>query len=200
MPIFKRQWGGAAALAALLGLGAAPSSAATTANASYVVNLGGNIIANAKFRFVDDGSAYSLSLDANVSGVAQLVASGIARVDSSGAITDDGRPLPALGEDEADIRQRLYRTGDRELYRLRALLAAADGDRGDLDKRLGLADGWAWPKFPIGGLDLVELGVEPGPHLGDILNLVEDWWVRRDFAPDRDACLAAIRKSLAADA
>lgn len=110
------------------------------------------------------------------------------------------RPLPALGEDEADIRRRLYRTGDRELYRLRALLAAADGDRGDLDKRLGLADGWAWPKFPIGGLDLVELGVEPGPHLGDILNLVEDWWVRRDFAPDRDACLAAIRKSLAADA
>ena len=96
--------------AALLGLGAAPSSAATTANASYVVNLGGNIIANAKFRFVDDGSAYSLSLDANVSGVAQLVASGIARVDSSGAITDDGLRsnsfdlLTRSGGDEFNIR------------------------------------------------------------------------------------------------
>lgn len=97
--------------AALLGLGAAPSSAAaTTATASYVVNLGGNIIANAKFRFVDDGSAYSLSLDANVSGVAQLVASGIAKVDSSGAITDDGLRsnsfdlLTRSGGDEFNIR------------------------------------------------------------------------------------------------
>jgi len=76
--------------AALLGPAAAPSYAATTADASYVVNLGGNIIANAKFHFVDDGSAYSLSLDANVSGVAQLVASGTARVDSAGGVTGDG--------------------------------------------------------------------------------------------------------------
>ena len=77
--------------AALLGLsGAAPSYAATEATASYVVNLGGNIIANAKFRLMDDGSAYTLSLDANVSGVAQLVASGIAKVDSSGLVTDEG--------------------------------------------------------------------------------------------------------------
>ncbi|MEO7221765.1 MAG: DUF3108 domain-containing protein [Devosia sp.] len=77
--------------AALMGLGGATGSyAATLADASYVVNLGGTIIASAKFRFVDDGSTYSLSLDANVSGVAQLVASGIAKVDSSGAVTSDG--------------------------------------------------------------------------------------------------------------
>jgi hypothetical protein len=76
--------------ATLLGLVAGPAGAATTADASYVVNLGGNIIANAKFHFVDDGSAYSLSLDANVSGMAQLVASGVARVASSGAVTGDG--------------------------------------------------------------------------------------------------------------
>lgn len=77
--------------AALLGLaGPTVAHAATTADAAYVVNLGGNIIANAKFHFVDDGSAYSLSLDANVSGVAQLVASGIAKVDSAGAVTGDG--------------------------------------------------------------------------------------------------------------
>jgi hypothetical protein len=76
-------------LTALLGL-AAPAHAATVADAAYVVNLGGNIIANAKFHFADDGSAYSLSLDANVSGVASLVASGIARADSAGAVTGDG--------------------------------------------------------------------------------------------------------------
>jgi hypothetical protein len=77
--------------AALLGLaGPTAAHAAMEATASYVVNLGGNIIANAKFRFVDDGSAYSLKLDANVSGVAQLVASGIAKVESTGAVSSDG--------------------------------------------------------------------------------------------------------------
>jgi hypothetical protein len=96
--------------AVLLGLAAAPSHAATTADASYVVNLGGNIIANAKFHFVDDGSAYSLSLDANVSGVAQLVASGVANVDSTGTVTADGLRsnsfdlLTRSGGDEFTIR------------------------------------------------------------------------------------------------
>jgi hypothetical protein len=74
----------------LAAMAALPAAAATTAKATYVVNLGGTIIASAKFRFVDDGSAYTLSLDANVSGVAQLVASGIAKVESSGAVTKDG--------------------------------------------------------------------------------------------------------------
>jgi hypothetical protein len=74
-------------LAALGGAGAA--DAATSASASYVVNLGGTIIATAKFRFEDDGTAYALVLDANV-GVAQLVASGTAHVESTGTVTPDG--------------------------------------------------------------------------------------------------------------
>lgn len=106
------------------------------------------------------------------------------------------RPLPALGQEGGEVRRLLYQTGDRELYRLRALLAAAEGDPGDLDLRLRIAADWAWPKFPIGGLDLVELGVKPGPHIGQILHLVEDWWVRHDFQPDRTACLEAVQKSL----
>ncbi len=106
------------------------------------------------------------------------------------------RPLPALGHDVGEIRRLLYKTGDRKLYRLRALLAAAEGDPGDLDLRLQVAAGWAWPKLPVGGLDLVELGVKPGPHIGEILRLVEDWWIRHDFQPDRAACLAAVQKSL----
>jgi len=88
----------------------APAGAATTANATYVVNLGGNIIANARFRFEDDGSAYRLSLDANVSGVAQLVASGIAQVESAGAVTGDGLRsnsfdlLTRAGDDQFTIK------------------------------------------------------------------------------------------------
>lgn len=77
-----------ATLVALLGVNAA--YAGTEAGASYVVSLGGTNIATAKFRLVDDGAAYNLSLDANVSGVAQLVASGVAKVDSNGVVTSDG--------------------------------------------------------------------------------------------------------------
>ena len=103
--------------AALLGFAASPSYAATSADASYVVNLGGNIIANAKFHFVDDGAAYSLSLDANVSGVAQLVASGTARVDSAGATTGDGLRSNTFdlttrsGGDELNIRVQYEKAG-----------------------------------------------------------------------------------------
>jgi len=106
------------------------------------------------------------------------------------------RPLPALGNDEAEARRHLYRTGDRERFRQCALLAAAEGDTGDLDLRLRVANEWPWPQLPVSGLDLIELGVKPGPHIGEILRLVEDWWVRRDFTPDRTACLAAVQKSL----
>lgn len=97
-------------LPVLAALAVAPASAATTANASYVVNLGGTIIASAKFRFDDDGSAYTLKLDANVTGVAQLVASGIAKVESSGAVTGDGlrsnsfNLLTRAGGDEFTIK------------------------------------------------------------------------------------------------
>ena len=77
-----------AALIALCGVSAARAD--VSASASYVINLGGTIIASAKFHLADDGTAYSLNLDANITGIAQLVASGIARVDSSGIVTDEG--------------------------------------------------------------------------------------------------------------
>ena len=72
--------------ALLLIAGAVEARAETTAKAAYVVNLGGTIIANAEFTLTDAGSTYSLSLNAKISGLAQLIASGIARVDSTGTI------------------------------------------------------------------------------------------------------------------
>ncbi len=78
-------------IALVLALGASAAAFAdTTANASYVVNLGGNIIATASFKFTDAGGRYDLDLSANVSGIAQLVASGTARASSSGAVTSSG--------------------------------------------------------------------------------------------------------------
>jgi hypothetical protein len=76
--------------AALLLFGAGAARADTAATASYVINLGGNIVATASFKFTDSGSTYDLDLSANVSGIAQLVAAGTAKADSTGTVTADG--------------------------------------------------------------------------------------------------------------
>jgi len=76
-----------------LAIGAAlvsPVSADTTATASYVVNLGGTIIATAKFDLSQTGGSYDLKLAASVTGIAQLVASGTVRASSVGTTTGDG--------------------------------------------------------------------------------------------------------------
>jgi hypothetical protein len=77
--------------AALMSLGvSSPAIADATGTASYVVNLGGNIIATGTFTFNETAGTYSLEGDANVDGLAQLVAAGTARVDSGGTSTAAG--------------------------------------------------------------------------------------------------------------
>lgn len=74
----------------LLAFGTGGAQAATSARATYIVNLGGTIVASATFDFLDDGENYMLKLDANVTGLAQIVASGTARANSVGTVSGDG--------------------------------------------------------------------------------------------------------------
>lgn len=55
-----------------------------------------------------------------------------------------------------------------------------------------LAD-WTMPEFPIGGRDLLQLGVEPGPAVARLLGIVRDRWIAEGF-PDADRA-----RALAAD-
>lgn len=57
------------------------------------------------------------------------------------------------------------------------------GDGGALPLLADL-DGWPVPKLPIGGGELVSLGVPPGPDVARLLHVVEDRWVAEGF-PDR---------------
>lgn len=43
--------------------------------------------------------------------------------------------------------------------------------------------------LPVSGQDAIDLGLAPGPQVGQLVKRVEAWWVERDFQPDRDACL-----------
>lgn len=74
-----------------LGLMATPAAAsALNAVAEYTVTMGGTQVANVTVNLDDDGSSYSLSGNAKITGLARLVASGTARLQSAGASTSSG--------------------------------------------------------------------------------------------------------------
>ena len=60
------------------------------AKATYSVTLGGTLVANVEIRLSDSGKAYAMALDARITGLAQLVASGTAKVQSVGQSTRSG--------------------------------------------------------------------------------------------------------------
>jgi len=74
-----------------LGLLATPATAAPLkALAEYTVTMGGTQVANVEVSLDDDGSSYSLNGNARITGLARLVASGTARLQSAGASTSSG--------------------------------------------------------------------------------------------------------------
>ena len=54
---------------------------------------------------------------------------------------------------------------------------------------LETADVWEAPTFPVSGADVLARGIPEGPEVGELLRAVEEWWIERDFAPDRAALL-----------
>ncbi|MGH7046667.1 MAG: CCA tRNA nucleotidyltransferase, partial [Stellaceae bacterium] len=108
---------------------------------------------------------------------------------------------PDLLGARAAWRRALYRLG-AGWFRDRVMLLAAAGriDAGAVTPRLALADGWVSPVFPLGGDDVLALGIEPGPRVGALLGAVASWWEASDFTEGRDACLARLAELAAATA
>ncbi|MGH7021547.1 MAG: CCA tRNA nucleotidyltransferase [Brevundimonas sp.] len=80
-------------------------------------------------------------------------------------------------------RAVLYRDG-RQAFEDRVMRAWAEG--GDADgaaRLLTLAKDWSRPSMPVGGRDLAQLGLTPGPETGRVLKAFEDGWIADDF-PD----------------
>ena len=73
-----------AAAAGILFVATSAAAAEVDATAKYLISLSGTNIATATIRLSDTGTRYAMALDARITGLAQLVASGIAKVDSAG--------------------------------------------------------------------------------------------------------------------
>ena len=111
-----------------------------------------------------------------------------------------GTALPALEAPGPERRRELYRLGPALYADLIRLVSAEVGEKAAqaLAAALAEADLWRSPKLPLDGDDLLAEGLRPGPQLGKVLAAVETWWLERDFAPDRAACLAYARTLIAA--
>jgi hypothetical protein len=102
-------------------------------------------------------------------------------------------------------RQLLYAYGPI-IFREAFLLQGAQGrylSKHDLQEKidytrtfLNFASEWEAPIFPIGGKDLVTLGVDPGPTMGFQLKQIEQWWVDRDFQPSCEQCLDYFKRNI----
>jgi poly(A) polymerase len=110
-------------------------------------------------------------------------------------------PLPPPAAAPAERRRALHRLG-KDLYLDLVRLAAADaaGDPGTgLAETVAEAERWVPRRLPVTGDDVTGLRLAPGPRVGEVLRALEAWWVDRDFRPDREACLAELRRLLAQD-
>jgi poly(A) polymerase len=109
--------------------------------------------------------------------------------------------LPGLRASPAARRRDLHGLGKEryaDLVRIAAAERAGDPARG-LAEALAAAKAWQPKSLPVGGHDIMALGVPAGPQVGALLSALEAWWADRDFAPDRAACLAEARRLLAHD-
>lgn len=103
--------------------------------------------------------------------------------------------LPGLMRGKLDpvpFRRSLYEYG-ADAARDGAVLVASESPSADLEPVLALASEWEKPIFPVQGDDVLKLGVNPGPEVGAILSVVEEWWIEKDFRPSRDECLGQLQ-------
>jgi poly(A) polymerase len=110
-------------------------------------------------------------------------------------------PDPDTGEDT--VRGALYRLGPSVVIDLgllewaRRLTTMPRLPREQTDAWLNLmelADQWEPVEFPVRGQDVLDMNIEPGKYVSELLAQVEDWWIAGGCRAGRDDCLAELRR------
>jgi len=139
-------------------------------------------------------------LDAALAVAARLRLSNAQSDRLTALVAPDQRPDRAMQPKQ--LRRLLYGLGVDRFRDLTLLGWAAarskegyapQGDTARWMTLLDLADQWRAPVFPLGGKDLIDIGVAPGPEMGRLLKQAEDIWLEEDFRPDRKALLARLK-------
>jgi poly(A) polymerase len=96
---------------------------------------------------------------------------------------------------DAQNRVVLYQLGEVRFKDLVLLGWAADStaDNAGWNTLKGLPDRMPIPEFSLEGEDVLDLGIDPGKIVGELLSEAERWWIDKDFRPNRAACLEQLR-------
>ncbi|WP_416897287.1 MAG: CCA tRNA nucleotidyltransferase [Minwuia sp.] len=101
-------------------------------------------------------------------------------------------PLPGgVSAAPAELRRLAYKEGPVAVADRLTLAGAPEEIAAEIRN-------WSPPVFPLRGQDALDRGVAPGRQVGEMTRAVETWWLERDFAPDRDACLAELETRISA--
>lgn len=104
-------------------------------------------------------------------------------------------PWSDLGANVGDWRRALHRLG-LATFRARSLLAASVGETEYLCRRLQACEDWTPHRLPVNGRDLIKLGLTHGPEVGAMLHALEEYWLKRDFSPNRDELIQEARQRI----
>jgi poly(A) polymerase len=95
--------------------------------------------------------------------------------------------------------QALYAWGVPEVTDRLFLQAAEDPAYAALIPEFMIfAGSWQEQQFPLGGEQLMQLGLQPGPIFKELLDATELWWAAKGFTPTRQECFAELKKIWAA--
>lgn len=114
------------------------------------------------------------------------------------ASVSDG-PEPEPGMTDADLRRLLVQDAPEVLLGRTWLRQAEGADSADQDAWLALRStlsAMSPPVFPLAGRDVLAAGHPPGPQVGAVLEQVRAWWLAEGCTPQREACLAFLKKVL----
>jgi poly(A) polymerase len=99
----------------------------------------------------------------------------------------------SLQMDAPAVRKLVYKNGNDAMRNLLLLTAARTNEKDGLKPLYDVATSFRAPAFPLRGEDVLKLGRKPGPDVGRVLELIEEWWVGEDFKPGREECLERLR-------
>jgi poly(A) polymerase len=112
------------------------------------------------------------------------------------AMTDANPPKIVSYLSIREVRRTLYRIGkDRfvDLCRLRWAEDKKPSNQMQWRALIAMADGWARPKLPLSGAQIVQAGVPPGPEVGRVMAEVEEWWIDADFTDDEFSLIERLK-------
>lgn len=101
-----------------------------------------------------------------------------------------GTTLAPSDVKEPDFQKWLYWQKPEAIRdHLKLAISKNDSNAKKYTRQLKWLNRWERPEFPLGGKDLIDRGMEPGPQIADVLRQIEEKWVEAGFRGNAESLL-----------